>query len=187
MSGTNPYAPPPDTPRGGVPLLSVALFILGGLRGAIHFAVYRDPMGLLQIASLDVGALVTAVLGFAVVAFILGRTFASVTITIVVLGLPIAGIGALAQLIWGPHLSNLAGLVAVLGAGVGSCFAGRRRRGALLLGLVVLGGATLGLTRIHQTLESLVIAGPYLVLGLIVALAPWPKRGDNRGPFRLRR
>jgi hypothetical protein len=167
----NPYAPPAGTRRGhALPLLVAALLLLGALRAALHFALYRDPVGLLQITALDAGALLTALLGFVLVARVLGLTFASVTITVVVLGLPIAGIGALAQHLSGAHLSKLAALVALLGVGVGACFAGRARRGAGLLGLLVLAAGTFGLTRIHQTLESLVIAGPYLILGAVEAV-----------------
>jgi hypothetical protein len=142
---------------------------------ALHFVLYRDSVALLEIVVLDVGGTLMALLGFVVIGHVLGRVFASLTISGLVLVLPVAGIGALVQHLFGVHVSELSAFVSLLGVGLGACCAGRDRRGAGLFGLLILAGAIFGLTRIHQPLESLVIASPYLILGVIASV--WKRAG----------
>lgn len=148
---------------------TLCIGLLSLLRLVVHYLYYQDPIALLEISGLDVGLLLLTALAFAA-GPTLGAYFASVIVTVLLLGLPLVVLGYLAEVLDGRHLSDLMGLSGLLGIGVGFCIAASEKKFLWLLGLPAVGGAVYGLTQIHQVLESLLIAAPSLLLVLLLVV-----------------
>jgi hypothetical protein len=159
--------PPPRAGAGPRIVLATMLLLLGLCVGRMlpHWLVFEDGVALLQIGALDLGGAVLVPVGL-VAALMLGRVSFSVTLAALLVGLPLAGAGALAEILGGPHLSKMMGLVGCMGVGVGATVAAGERRGAGLLGLAIVGAAAFGLVRIHDATEGLLVAAPYVVVAL---------------------
>ncbi|WP_437977124.1 hypothetical protein WMF11_08635 [Sorangium sp. So ce295] len=155
-------------------LLLLGLFVL---RWVVHFALFSDGVAVAEIAGIDAGAVLVLVLSFALGPNV-GRHFGSITLYFVIVGLAIAGVGYLAEVIRYRHLSLMSAFITIMGAGAGLCLATRTWNQAIwITGLLAIGGASYGLTRVHQPFDALVIASPY-VLSAIVFVITGARRGS---------
>jgi hypothetical protein len=105
-------------------LLAVPASVLVVRAALLAFAPAVAAPGLLL--ALDVAALLVLALA-AVFGRVIGAGFGSTVFTFVGVGLPIAGLGALTEVVAGREASNLSGMLALLGVGVGFCLAGPAR------------------------------------------------------------
>ncbi len=162
-----PEPTPQARPRARVVLPTILLLLaLCVGRMLPHWLVFADGVALLQIGALDLGGAVLVPIGLAA-ALMLGRISFSVTLSALLVLLPLAGLGALAELLDGPHVSKMMGLVGCMGVGVGVTAAAGERRGAGLVGLAIVGAATYGLAGIHDVTEALLVAAPYAAVALV--------------------
>jgi hypothetical protein len=157
-------------------LLAVPASVLVVRAALLAFAPAMAAPGLLL--ALDVTALLVLALA-AVFGRVIGAGFGSTVFTFVGVGLPVAGLGALTEAMAGRDASNLSGMLALLGVGVGFCLAGPAREDrftqglALLLGLGALALGSKLLVETHGLTTGAVVASPYLVAALLaLALRP---------------
>lgn len=165
-------------------LLAVPASVLVVRAGLLAFGPAVDAPGLLL--ALDVAALLVLALA-AVFGRVIGTGIGTTTFSFVGVGLPIAGLGALTEALAGREASNLSGMLALLGVGVGCCLTGPAREDRFTQGLVLL----LGLGALAAGVRLLVESGgpslggtvsaPYLVAGTL-ALALRPLVGRARRP-----
>ena len=116
----------------------------------------------------------------------LGEGFGSVVLSALCLGLPVAGLGWLAEKLAGPATSGLLGILCLLAIGVGFCLAAPMRGDRFmrvfitLLGVAALALGVKLLTEGHPGTAVIWIALPH-VLAALVALA-WRPLASWRNP-----
>ena len=123
----------------------VLIVILLLIRGVAHGVLYRDGVGVLQIALLDAAALPLVPVA-AVLARSLGTCFASLTVFALATIGPMAGFGWAFETFCSAHLSNLYLGVALASLGAGVGYSGPWR--GLAGGALVAGGTHI--LHVHQ-------------------------------------
>jgi hypothetical protein len=137
------------------------------VRWLAHFVVFRDGVAIAELVGVDIGATVVLLLS-AMLGPNVGKHLGSILTYALVVGLTAVGVGYLAQTFGSRHLSQMSGFISILGAGTGLCLATTRINEARwLMGLLAVGGGTYGLTQIHQPLDALLIASPYVVASVV--------------------
>ncbi len=161
--------------------LMLALAVYAGValaRLGIHGAIYKDVPALFEIAVLDVAAALMAALAFVTGPFV-GESFGSLTITALVLGLPLVGMGALGEWVRGAHYSKLVGLAGLLGMGVGWCAAIVARRALVIFGAIAVGLGAYWLVSIQQAREAILIAMPAMAAAITLTIVGFLPRRDS--------
>lgn len=165
-------------------LLAVPASVLVVRAGLLGFAPAVVAPGLLL--ALDVAAVLAVGLA-AVFGWVIGTGFGTTAATFVGVGLPIAGLGALTEALAGREASNLSGMLALLGVGVGFCLTGPAREDRFTRGVVLLLGLGALALGVRLLIESGgpgmggTVSAPYLVAATL-ALALRPLAGQARRP-----
>ena len=134
---------------------------------------------------LDLAALIPLVLAIGA-GHMLGEAFGSVVLSLLIIGLPVAGLGWLSERVAGKATSALLGILCLLGIGVGFCLAAPARRDRFMrVFITILGVAALALgakllTEGHPRDAVIWIALPY-ALAAVVALI-WRPLAQERSP-----
>jgi hypothetical protein len=161
-------------PRQGL-LLLLALF---ALRWVAHFVLFSDGAAVAELAALDAAAVVVLILSFALGPNV-GAHVGSILAYVVSIGLVLGGIGYLAELARSRHLSQMSAFISIMGAGVGLCLATKTWNQAVwVMGLLAVGGGCYGLTRIHQQLDALVIATPYILVAIVFVVTGATRKAE---------
>lgn len=165
-------------------LLAVPASVLLVRAALLVFAPAVVAPGLLL--ALDLAALLVAALAV-VFGRVIGGGFGSTVLTFVGVGLPIAALGALTDVVVSREASNLSGMLALLGVGVGFCLAGPARDERFSQSLVLLlglGALALGVRLLNESgglRMGGMVSAPYLVAATL-ALALRPLAAAPRRP-----